>query len=258
MVSMPAGNIAIIGGTGFEQMPPEIYAEPMTIKTRFGVSQVLSVSNNYVEPHKLYFLSRHGDAHGLAPHQINYRANTAALVELGVSYAYATNAVGSLHLDLPPGSLVLIDDFLDYTRARPLSYFTDGDMWQHIDFSEPYSSRMRRAALISATRLGISLVERGTYLCCDGPRFESPAEVRLFASWGADVVGMTGIPEVIFAHEAGIEYAAIAIVTNFGAGLTSQRIDHSEVVTSMRGSINAVRELLLGASGIVIEEIEGA
>ena len=113
------GNIAIVGGTGFETLPPDIFAETLDINTRFGAARVLSVSNNYVEPQKLYFLSRHGASHGLTPHEINYRANIAALAQLGVGFVYATNAVGSLRLDLPPGSLVLMDDFIDFTRARP-------------------------------------------------------------------------------------------------------------------------------------------
>src|SRR5438046_326127 len=120
---MEKGHIAIIGGTGFQELPPDVYAEPMEVPTRFGTARVLSVSNNYIEPYKLYVLFRHGVAHGLAPHQINYRANIAALVELGVQNVYATNAVGSLRLDLPPGSLVLLDDFLDMTRGRPLTYY---------------------------------------------------------------------------------------------------------------------------------------
>ncbi|HZP80526.1 MAG TPA: S-methyl-5'-thioinosine phosphorylase [Chthonomonadaceae bacterium] len=249
---METGHIAIIGGTGFEELPPEIFAEPVTVETRFGPVQALSLSNNYVEPYKLFFLARHGKTHGLAPHQINYRANIAALVELGVRSVFATNAVGSLRRDLAPGAFVLLDDFLDFTRQRPLSYFVEGETWQHTDFSVPYSPRLRAAVLAAAQDFGISLVERGTYLCCDGPRFETPAEIRLFAHWGADVVGMTGLPEAVFAKEAGLEYAALAIVTNYGAGLTQQPVDHLAVTTAMRNSIALVRELLLAAAGHLI------
>ena len=251
---MPAGHIAIVGGTGFEQLPPEIFAEPIDVMTRFGQARVQSVSNNYVEPYKLYFLSRHGVTHGLAPHQINYRANIAALVEIGVRSVFSTNAAGSLRHDLAPGALVLLDDFIDFTRARPLSYFAEDETWQHTDFSFPYSARLRQAVIEAAGRLSVPLVQRGTYLCCDGPRFESPAEVRLFGQWGADIVGMTGLPEAIFAKEAGLEYAALAIVTNFGAGLTAQPVDHRAVMESMRGSLDVVRELLFEASSIVIEQ----
>ena len=250
--NMSGGNVALIGGTGFETLPPEIYAEPLEIETRFGRAKVLSVSNNYVEPFKLYFLSRHGATHGLAPHEINYAANIAALELLGVRYAIGTNAVGSLRLDLPPGSLVLLDDFLDFTRHRPLTYTAPDGSWHHTDFSTPYSPTIREAILASAQNLNVPLVSTGTYLCLDGPRFESPAEVKLFASWGADVVGMTGLPEATFAREAGIEYAGLGIVTNFGAGLTTEKVDHNAVVAMMQDWIGTVRELLLASVGKLI------
>ncbi len=252
---MEGGHIAIIGGTGFEALPPEIFAEPLDIETSFGMARVLSVSNNYVEPYKLYFLSRHGAEHGVAPHAINYRANIAALASLGTRYVFGTNAVGSLRLSLPPGALVLLDDFLDFTRQRPLTYFAESEAWQHTDFSVPYSPRLRAAVLEAARNLEVPIVERGTYLCCDGPRFETPAEIRLFAQWGADVIGMTGLPEAVFAKEAGLEYAAMAIVTNYGAGLTDQPVDHLAVTEAMAGSISSVRELLMAASGLVVAQI---
>ena len=252
MIKPIGGNIAIIGGTGFEKLPSDIFAEAMEIDTRFGKASVLSVSDNYVEPYKLYFLSRHGAEHGLAPHEINYRANIAALVELDVKYVLGTNAVGSLRLDLPPGSLALLDDFIDFTRQRPLSYASNGEKWSHTDFTLPYSPVLRNMILGAAERLDIPIVESVVYLCCDGPRFESPAEVRLFGQWGADVVGMTGLPEAIFAREAGLEYAALAIVTNFGAGLTKSPIDHNQVVEKMRDNIDVVRELLMAAAGDLI------
>ncbi len=252
MNSPIGGNIAIIGGTGFERLPSDIFAEAMEIDTRFGKAAVLSVSDNYVEPYKLYFLSRHGAEHGLAPHEINYRANIAALVELDVKYVFGTNAVGSLRLDLPPGSLALLDDFIDFTRQRPLSYASNGEKWSHTDFTLPYSPVLRSMILGAAARLGIPIVDSAVYLCCDGPRFESPAEVRLFRQWGADVVGMTGLPEAVFAREAGLEYAALAIITNFGAGLTESPIDHQQVVEKMQDNIDAVRELLMAAAGDLI------
>ena len=247
-------HIAIMGGTGFDRLPPEIFAEPLEITTRFGVARVLSVSNNYVEPHKLYFLARHGAEHGIAPHEINYRANIAALQQLGVKHIFATNAVGSLRLDLPPRSLVLLNDFIDFTRARPVTHFAPGEAWSHVDFSAPYSELLRGAALRAADQLGIPLVPTGTYLCCDGPRFESPAEVRLFGQWGADVVGMTGLPEVVYAREAGMEYAALGIVTNFGAGLTSTKVEHEAVTAMMAALFPRVLELLLTAAGSLVEQ----
>ena len=247
------GHVAIVGGTGFEQLPPEIHAEAIDVETPHGMARVLSISDNYVEPYKLYFLSRHGISHGLAPHQINYCANIAALKQLGVRYVFATNAVGSLRMDLPPGALVLLDDFIDFTRARPISYFTSEEAWQHVDFSIPYSPLLRKAVTAAAAQMDVPLNARGTYVCCDGPRFESPAEVRLFAQWGGDVVGMTGLPEAVFAREAGLEYAALCIVTNFGAGLTPTPVDHEAVTASMRAILPQARELLLNAGRTLIE-----
>lgn len=242
------GNIAIVGGTGFEQLPAEIFAEPLEVQTRFGPARILSVSFNYIEPHKLYFLSRHGTEHGTAPHQINYRANIAALAERGVTAIFASNAVGSLRTDLLPGSLVLLDDFIDFTRGRPQTYYAENMAWRHVDFSQPYSARLRGAVREAARAMAVPLRDRGTYLCCDGPRFESPAEVRLFAHWGADVVGMTGLPEAIFAREAGMEYAGLAVVTNLAAGLSTEPVDHEANTAAMRERLDTVRELFLEAA----------
>lgn len=238
------GNFALIGGTGFETLPPEIHAEEILVETRYGTARLLSVSDNYVEPQKLYFLSRHGASHGLAPHQIGYRANIAALVELGVTHALATNAVGSLRRDLLPGSLVLFDDFLDFTRQRGLTYYEDNN-WHHTPFAEPYSEEIRAAVIETAQANGIALVPKGCYVCCDGPRFETPAEVRLFAQWGGDVVGMTGLPEAIFAKEAGIQYAGLGIITNLGTGLSETGFSHENVVEVMGDWVDLARSLTM-------------
>lgn len=251
------GHIAIVGGTGFEQLPSDIFAEQVEVPTRYGSVPVLSLANNYVEPYKLYFLSRHGATHGLPPHRIDYRANTAALLALGVGYVLATNAVGSLRGDLPVGAFVLLDDFIDFTRGRPLTFFDTDAGWRHVDFSHPYSPFLRSVIQEAAGRLDMALVERGTYLCCDGPRFETPAEVRLFAHWGADVVGMTGVPEVVFARESSLEYAALAIVTNHGAGVTEQSVEHNAVAAEMAARLSVIQELLFTAAGIVIEKVTG-
>ena len=247
-------NFAIIGGTGFETLPPEIFAEEVTVDTSYGQMSALSVSNNYAEPGKLYFISRHGTSHGLAPHQVNYRANTELLHKLGVKYVFATNAVGSLRADLKPGSLVLLNDFIDMTRSRDRTYFAGSD-WKHVDFTSPYSELLRTAVLKSAAESDLEVVTEGTYLCVDGPRFETPAEVRLFGSWGADVVGMTGIPEAVMAKETAIEYASLCIVTNLGAGLTSGNVSHDEVVDMMGSMVGPVREILMLACKYVNVEV---
>ncbi len=253
---MSGVNIAIIGGTGFEELPPEIFSDEMLVQTKYGTVPVLSVSFNYVEPYKLYFLPRHGASHHLAPHQINYRANISALKILDVGSIFASNAVGSLQEEFQPGQFVLLTDFIDFTRARPITIFEEDERWEHTDFSEPYSPKLQNAIVEAALNMGIVIHKKATYVCCDGPRFESPAEVKLFASWGGDVVGMTGIPEAIFAREAGIDYAALAIVTNLGAGLTPAPVNHLEVSEVMREKLPEVREILLNsAANMVMKEL---
>jgi 5'-methylthioadenosine phosphorylase len=242
-------RVAVIGGTGMERLPPDYEVEPLPVETRFGRAAAARARRGAEE---FLFLSRHGEAHGIPPHRINYRANIAALVDLGVTRVLATNAAGSLRLDLPPGSLLLLDDFIDFTRGRPLSYWDDAPDVSasvvHTDFSQPYCPELREALIEAAARQDVELLRRGVYLCAEGPRFESPAEVRLFAQWGADVAGMTGLPEATFAREAGLCYAAVAIVTNYSAGLTEEPVAHEEVAARMASQVEVVRELLMDAA----------
>lgn len=246
-------RIAVIGGSGLEKLPLDYHITPIEVETSgrlVTVYQARRGENGFV------FLSRHGASHQIAPHEIDYRANIEALSQLGITRIFATNAVGSLRLDLKSGSLVLLSDFLDFTRKRPLSYWKGGNHPYgvvHTDFSEPYCPEIRAAIMAAAERTATPLVSEGVYLCVDGPRFESPAEVRLFARWGADVVGMTGLPEAIFAREVGICYAGLAIVTNFGAGLTSEEVDNDDVQAKMAIYAERVRSLLLEAMRLLPE-----
>lgn len=241
------GRIAIIGGTGFEEVPSGWSVESVVPHTPHGP---VTASILRAEGREIVFLPRHGAQHQVAPHRIDYRANIAALVALGVTDVLATNAAGSLRGGLAPGALVLLSDFIDFTRQRGASYWDDaaGHGVVHTDFSAPYSPRLRNKLIASAAILGVKLVEQGIYLCVEGPRYESPAEVRLFASWGADVVGMTGLPEAVFAREAGLEYAAVAVVTNFGTGISSEALSHEDVLARMAESASVLRELLLTAA----------
>jgi 5'-methylthioadenosine phosphorylase len=242
-------QVAIIGGTGLESLPADYTFEPFTVTTPFGDASLVRVAQG---SDRFVFLSRHGAAHGLAPHQINYRANIAALAQIGVTRVLATNAVGSLRLDLLPGALVLFDDFIDFTRARPLTFWQDHPTAPegvvHTDFSTPYCPELRTVLEETAAGRNVDLLPRATYLCADGPRFESPAEIRMFAQWGGDVVGMTGLPEAIFAREAGLCYAGVGIVTNFGAGLTPHAVDHQAVLAAMATNVVVVRDLVMRAA----------
>jgi Purine nucleoside phosphorylase len=171
---------------------------------------------------------------------------------LGADRVLATNAVGSLRLDLEPGALIAFDDFIDFTHGRGVSFWKNHPESPlgvtHTDFSEPYCPLLRDVLMETAANLNLPLLPRATYVCANGPRFESPAEIRMFAQWGGDVVGMTGLPEAVFAREAGLCYAAVGIVTNFAAGLTPEPVDHAEVVARMGLQVEQVRALLLEAA----------
>ncbi len=245
----PQGNIALIGGTGFEKLPPDIFAEKLIVQTSCGEVELLSVSDNYTEPNSLYFLSRHGGSHQLAPHQVNYRANILALKQCNVTHIIACNAVGSLRTDWKPGAFVLLSDFIDFTHHR--TALLHDEQWSHTDFSIPYSHQVRTALHSAALEMDVSVHMNAVYLCCDGPRFETPSEVKLFRAWGADVVGMTGLPEGILAKEAGIEYGAIALVTNLGAGLAEESINHEQVSRKMAEYLPLLQSMMFRAAALL-------
>jgi 5'-methylthioadenosine phosphorylase len=227
-----AAAIAIIGGTGVGQFALDEPPQTVPIATPWGDARA---QVGRLRGRSVVFLARHGTGHRLPPHRINYRANIAALAMLGVRAIVATTAVGGLRPELSPGDLVLLDDFIDFTRldGRGVTFFEEPGQVVHTDFSVPYSAPVRAAVQAAADGLGLRLRARGTYLCADGPRYETPAEVRLFASWGADVVGMTGVPEATLAREAGLHYAGVSLVTNPGAGLSPTPLTHAEVEEAM-------------------------
>lgn len=241
---MERARLAIIGGTGFED--PAILGEPrdaLRVTTRMGSADVALYE---VSGETLAFLSRHGPRHTVPPHRVDYRANIAALAALGVERVAATAAVGSLRPEVEPGTVVIVDQFLDFTRQRPFTFFEDGAV-VHTDFTEPYCPEIRSALLHAAARQGLPVRPSGCYAGMEGPRYESAAEVRALAMLGGDVVGMTGLPEAVLAREAGICFATVAVVTNPGAGLAAAPLSHEEVVTVMAALRPRVLRLMVEA-----------
>jgi 5'-methylthioadenosine phosphorylase len=241
------GRIGIIGGTGVGQFPLDAPPEPRIITTPWGEAAAQFGS---LRGKEVVFLARHGTGHKVPPHRINFRANIAALKSVGVRAVFATTAVGALRALFQPGDLVLLNDILDATRERIGKTFFDGqgpNPVVHTDFTVPYSEELRAAVIAAAGSLATPLHPRGVYVCNDGPRFETPAEVRLYAQWGGDVVGMTGVPEAFLAKEAGIHYAGISLVTNLGAGLTPEQVDHTVVERVMAEGGPRLRELITEA-----------
>lgn len=246
---MSNGLLAIIGGTGIDWRgthSPLRNTRDGIIETKWGTARITRATIGLGdEEREIVFLHRHAPQTGthIPPHQINYRANIAALKKLGVTAILASNAVGGLHPEWPVGSLVLIDQFIDHTTARAKTFFDDRAV--HIDVTTPYCPRLGALLLAAANDLNVELQEGGTYICTDGPRFETPAEIRAFARWGADVVGMTGVPEVVLAREANISYAAISIVSNAAAGILPQALTQAEVLDAMKVALPRVTQLFL-------------
>lgn len=216
---------AIIGGSGTYYVPGLVLAS-QCVETPYGEVHLFVAEGHDA---MLVFLPRHGPQHTVPPHRINYRANLKALQMLGIERVLALYTVGSLRTDLPPASIVLLSDFLDFTRGRHGTYYDGEDgVVAHVDVTRPYCPALREQVLATAQVHGLALVPQGVYACTEGPRLETAAEVRMLAQLGGDVVGMTGIPEVTLARELGLCFAGVAVVVNWGAGLVSQTIDFEE------------------------------
>ena len=218
---------ARIGGTGVYEIGE---SNIKLVETKYGKVE-LDIVN--IGREEVVFLSRHGKNHSAPPHRINYRANIMALKEIGVEYIYATAAVGSCNENYGPGDVVIIKDFLDFTKARSLTFFEGGDeKVKHVDMSDPYCKNLRNKFYLMAEEKGIEIKGEAVYVCTEGPRFETSSEIKMFKHLNGDVVGMTNVPEVILAKELGICYATIGIISNW--------------CTSMKGEItlhNIQREL---------------
>lgn len=225
---------AVIAGTGvFDHFA--VGAE-RRVKTRYGTASVFEASEG-----RYYVLARHGPGHAVPPHRINYRANVAALGELGVSDVFATSAVGSMNKKFGVGEVGTLRQFLDFTKSRTGTFFDD--RVAHTDMTNPYSARLNGELARSAARLGVGLRVDLVYVCAEGPRFETAAEIRMFRTLGGDVVGMTGVPEVVLANEKGMRYASVVIATNWAAGMQA-RVSHEEVLRVMKRSGKKAKELI--------------
>lgn len=243
--------IAIIGGTGLDELPEAAHASPESVLTPYGDAWVRRFVANDRE---VIFLARHGAEHSIPPHAIRYRANLWALHDLRARCVLATNATGSLRDDLPPGSLVLPDQLIDFTKRRLDTFATDDGEWTHIDLTEPFCPSLRAEVLAAASEAAPDVHDGGTYLCAEGPRFETAAEIRMFRSWGADLVGMTAYPEAALARELGLCYASVCVVTNLAAGMTDSPVSHTEVEEEMASQGPRLRRLLLAAVQGIAEE----
>jgi len=217
-------KIAIIGGTGSENIPQIKDFKTKTILTKYGI---VRLKEGTLNRKIVVFLPRHGLSYK-APHQINYRANIAALKQEKVDYILATAACGSLNKKIKPGDFLLLSDFIDFTKNRIESF---ADIF--FDISEPYNNLLNKELYNSAIKLKLRIHKNAVYVCTEGPRFETRAEIKAYRSLGADVVGMTQVPEVILAAEAKIPYAALGVATNYAAGM-QRKVSSGEVASMMK------------------------
>jgi 5'-methylthioadenosine phosphorylase len=229
-------KIGIIGGTGFTNSLILKKPKSSIVSTPYGKVKIFEEGN-------IIFIHRHGEKY-FAPHRINYRANIAALKQKGVKYILASAACGSLNWGIKPGDLVLLSDFIDFTKSRIQTFNPQGQP-KYIDLSEPYSEFLREKIFEAARQLKIKIHPRAIYACMEGPRFETKAEIAAFRMLKCDVVGMTQMPEVVLAAEAGIPYTAVGIVTNYAAGISKKRISSEEVVEMMQKKAPELAKLLL-------------
>ncbi len=210
--------LAIIGGSGLTKLANLEVGRRKVVRTPYGEpSAALTIGR--IGERDVVFLARHGYGHTIAPHEVNYRANLWALKESGADGVVSVASVGGIRNDIWPGTLVLPHLAIDYTWGRASTFYEGpGAPVNHIDFTEPYSRAMRARLLKAAAACGERIMDGGVYAATQGPRLETAAEINRLERDGADIVGMTGMPEAGLARELGLEYATIAVVANYAAG----------------------------------------
>lgn len=236
-------RIGIIGGTGFDN--PDIIKgiSKRKIHTPYGPPSDLITIGQY-EQVDIALLPRHGSAHNVNPTLVNYRANIWALKELGVSHILAITAVGSLREEIAPGDLVFPDQFIDRTTQRKATFF-EGHAVCHIPMADPFCETLRTLLAQAAERLSLQHHKQGTIITIEGPRFSTRAESKLYRQWGADVINMSTVPEVVLAREAGICYATIAMSTDYDCWHASEEPVTWEIIQkTMNKNVHNVTTLL--------------
>ena len=213
--------LAIIGGSGMSKLADLQEVRRQVIRTPYGEASG-ALTFGRLSGREVVFLARHGYGHTIPPHAVNYRANIWALSTQGVRAIVSIASVGGIRSDLGPGTFAVPTQVLDYTYGRAGTFFDGEDgVVKHIDFTHPYSPGLRLSLLAACQRAKIASVDGGVYAVTQGPRLETAAEINRLERDGADMVGMTGMPEAALARELGLSYAVLAVVANWAAGRSS-------------------------------------
>lgn len=260
-------SIAVIGGSGLydfsalqsvEAFSLETVCGTPSAKIKKGLIQIETDTNTENQSIPLLFLPRHGVGHTIAPHQINYRANMLALKQLGVTHVIAVNAVGGISDQMETGSIVVPNQIIDYTYGREHSFSGEeiklgpnDDMISvnYVDFTHPYDESLRSALLKAGNSLHFNMVDGGVYGATQGSRLETAAEIIRYERDGADMVGMTGMPEAALARELDMAYASVCLVVNKAAGKAEGEITLDEVKAVMASGIEQIEKLIVRALG---------
>ena len=247
--------LAIIGGTGLDQLSNLKIMHRQVIRTPYGEPSG-ALTFGTINQHEVMFLARHGYGHTIPPHEVNYRANLWALYEQGAKRVISVASVGGIRADLIPGEIVIPDQIIDYTHGRLFTYFDGRERpVTHIDFTHPYTPALRKQILTAAAIAKEKCLDGGVYAATQGPRLETSAEINRLERDGADMVGMTGMPEASLARELGLNYAAIAVVVNYAAGRGNSRDGiHLESINKIaEPAMVRVRNIM----GLVVESDAG-
>ena len=235
-------EIGIFGGTGIYDSEMLRNSKEITIETPYGkTSDAITVGE--LDGKKVAFMPRHGKKHSIPPHMINYCANIWAFKELGITRIISPSAVGSLKEEIKPGDFVLPTQFIDFTKSRRNSFSEDGRVI-HISVADPFCPELQEIVSITTNNQDISLHKDCTYTCIEGPRFSTKAESRFYKSTGADIIGMTLVPECQLAREAQICYVSISTVTDYDVW-AEKPVTAKEVMDTLSKNVQSTKELLL-------------
>jgi len=244
-------EIGIIGGTGVYDPTLLTNVKEVRLRTPYGAPSDL-IAIGELKGRKIAFIPRHGKKHTIRPTDINSRANIDALKKLGVQRILAPSAVGSLKEEYRPGDTVIVDQFIDRTTKREESFYT-GKQVCHISVADPMCPQLRDVLSRTAEEMKIRYHKTGTYVCIEGPRFSTKAESKMHRSWGADIIGMTLVPECVLAREAEICYACVATITDYDVW-KDHAVSQEEVAKTMKQNLNKIKTLLTKTITILPKE----
>ena len=247
---MGSSVLGIVGGSGLYELAGMTNTRWLSVETPWGAPSD-EILRGRLGDAELAFLPRHGRGHRIPPSEVNYRANIAALKSVGVTDVLSLSAVGGLRADLPPGTFVIVDQFIDRTSARDKSFFGTG-LVAHVSMAQPVCPRLGDHLQRALTQRDVPHVRGGTYLAMEGPQFSTLAESQMYRSWNASVVGMTNMPEAKLAREAELCYASLSMVTDFDCwhgGHEAVTVD--AVIKVLLGNAEVARQVVAGLAGAI-------